>query len=231
MGTPRQPARPIPGQFRQPHGDLGRVVGVSLALFHARLNREAVRFLAPAPNARALEIGFGPGVGLRELLGQIPSGRVAGIDPSDVMHRQASRRNRRALVTGRLELVVGTARELPWPSGSFDAILSLNNVLLWNPLDRSVGETFRILRPGGVIVVGLHEMAARGESPEGSGSLSQVLSVLRTAFEGAGYGELVPRIVKVPVGRALLVRAVKPAPAGGPPAVEAARETLTPRPG
>ncbi len=238
----RQPeapgARGILGSFARPSGASGRVVGWLLARFNSRLNRDAVLRLSPGPSASVLEIGFGPGVGIRRLSERVTTGLVAGIDPSDVMHRQATRRNREAIRSGRVVLRYGTADELPWERGTFDAVLSLNNILLWQPLGQGLREVHRVLRPGGTLLVGIHEWAARGESLPGAGSLAQVEESLAGSLRVSGFGGIATELVRAPMGHALLISAQRvesaaakgsdaPGPDSGPPWAAGSAELRT----
>ncbi|MFB9881761.1 methyltransferase domain-containing protein [Planobispora siamensis] len=64
---------------------------------HRRSNRQrnrwVVSLLDVQPTDRVLEIGPGPGLAVAELAGRATRGRVYGIDRSQVMVRQAGRRN------------------------------------------------------------------------------------------------------------------------------------------
>ena len=87
-------------QFALPHGAMGAVVGWSMAAINSDMERCAVDALGLRGTESALEIGFGPGVGVARLARRLRGGRVAGIDPSVVMVTEASRRNRRAIRDG-----------------------------------------------------------------------------------------------------------------------------------
>jgi SAM-dependent methyltransferase len=143
-------------------------IGIITAAIMARANRaaeeEAIAELAPRPGDDVLVAGFGPGVGLRLMAERITSGRIAGIDPSEVMRKQARRRNRAAVDSGRIELRQGTADDLPWPGGTFDAVLTVNTIQLWRPFDASVREVARVLRPGGRLISYTHDWAIRRSS-------------------------------------------------------------------
>jgi ubiquinone/menaquinone biosynthesis C-methylase UbiE len=89
-------------------------------------NRWAVSLLHIQPRDRVLEIGFGPGVAIGELARLAAEGYVCGIDHSDVMVRQASRRNAQALSAGRVDLRLGSVESLPEFDEHFDKILAVN---------------------------------------------------------------------------------------------------------
>ncbi len=183
--------------FAYPHGLIGRLVGHIMAVFNAEINWTVIDMLQLQCDERVLEIGFGPGVAIALLAARLTSGHVSGIDPSDVMLRQASRRNRRAIQQGRVELRLGTASELPWPDAYFDAVISVNNVMLWN-LEKDMLEVRRVLHGEGRLVIGLHQWAARGVRwpEELEEKVMTVLSLAR--FRDAGV-----RKSRVLVGRAM----------------------------
>jgi len=145
-------------------GPIGFITATIMARANRAAEEEAVAELAPGPGDDVLVAGFGPGVGLHVLAGRITDGRIAGIDPSQVMLNQARRRNRAAVESGRIELRLGTADDLPWPGGSFDAVLTVNTIQLWRPFAASAREVARVLRPGGRLISYTHDWAIRRSS-------------------------------------------------------------------
>jgi ubiquinone/menaquinone biosynthesis C-methylase UbiE len=135
----------------------------------ARLNRDmeraAITELDPAPGDDLLCVGFGPGVGVRELAARLPDGRIAGIDPSPTMLELAHRRNRDAVNAGRVTLVEAAADAIPFPDGAFRGVLAVNSMQLWRPLDVSLREVARVLAPGGALVAVTHVWAIEKQSP------------------------------------------------------------------
>src|SRR5215831_14435455 len=90
----------IVGQFGHPRGTAGKVAGWVMAhrSSNRRRNSWVVSLLDVRPTDRVLEIGFGPGLAIAWLSCRIgDSGQVYGIDHSDVMLRQAARRNAAAI--------------------------------------------------------------------------------------------------------------------------------------
>ena len=88
--TPPKLMRPLFEQFGRPSGWLGRIAG-SLMAKGADDDRWLVDLLDVQPEDRVLEVGFGPGVAIELLAARASRGRVAGVDPSDVMVRQATK--------------------------------------------------------------------------------------------------------------------------------------------
>lgn len=133
--------------FGRPRGVLGWLGGVIMARANRRHAAWAVHLLDIKPDERALEIGFGPGVGIALLAEAARS--VAGVDPSIEMLRLASRRNARAIKQGRIDLRHGSADRQPFTDASFDKALAVNSMQVWPDPLAGLHETRRVLRPGG----------------------------------------------------------------------------------
>ena len=73
-------------------GLTGRIAAHVMARVNADMEQAALDALEPRPGDRVLVVGFGPSVGIAELLRRVPDARVVGIDPSAVMVRAATRR-------------------------------------------------------------------------------------------------------------------------------------------
>ncbi len=105
---------------------------------------------------RVLVVGHGPGVGLVQAAAAVtPGDQVIGVDPSPLMRELAAVRCAEQIVAGVIELREGTAEDTGCPDASGDAVVSVNNVMLW---DRPAGfaELARVLRPDDRLVITVH---------------------------------------------------------------------------
>jgi SAM-dependent methyltransferase len=109
--------------------------------------------LAPGPKDQVLELGFGPGWALRTIAARTPAGRVFGVDQSDRMLKQASNMNQAAIAAGRMHLIKGEFSSLPWIDGTFNKILVVNAAYFFDSDGNDAAEVFRVLKPGGRLVV------------------------------------------------------------------------------
>jgi SAM-dependent methyltransferase len=113
-------------------------------------------FAGIAPGRRVLEVGCGTGVDTRAIAAQVrPKGSVLGIDPSEVLLREARRRTPEGL-EARYERASG--EKIPMADGSVDralAITTLSHVA--NPLP-VVKEMARVTRSGGRVCLFDHDM-------------------------------------------------------------------------
>jgi SAM-dependent methyltransferase len=142
-------------QFHRPTGAVGHVAGwiMGSRASNVARNRWAVELLDVQPTERVIELGCGPGVAVAALAARASRGLVVGVDHSDVMIRQARRRNRAAIRVGRVRLVHASVDELSIGDGAFDAALAVNTVGMWpDPVDR-LRELAGLLRPGGRIAL------------------------------------------------------------------------------
>jgi ubiquinone/menaquinone biosynthesis C-methylase UbiE len=147
----------IVGQFGHPRGVAGSVAGWVMAnrASNRRRNRWVVSLLEVQPTDRVLEIGFGPGLAVAELSRRVgPSGHVFGVDHSEVMLQQATRRNAAAIQAGRVTLTLGTVEALP-PAlgGPFEVILAVNSLGFWPAPAQRLQDLRRRLAPGGRIAI------------------------------------------------------------------------------
>lgn len=133
----------VVGQFRRPHGFMGRIAGWVMATraSNRRRNLWTVTLMGIQPSDHVLEIGYGPGYALSHVCGALTDGKAVGIDLADTMYTMACLRNRKAIERGSLSLFVGSVGdESAWRdpalAGPFDHIFAVNVAMFWqDPAD------------------------------------------------------------------------------------------------
>lgn len=148
MTRPRFIAR----QFAYPSGILGRIVARLMNRGNAAMNAFAVKTLEVDAADRVLEIGFGGGVTLPSLIDS--AAFVAGVDRSYDMVKRARKEFAKAISSKRAEIHEGNVETLPFTSASFGKVITVNTVYFWASLDLAFEEIYRVLAPGGRLVVG-----------------------------------------------------------------------------
>jgi ubiquinone/menaquinone biosynthesis C-methylase UbiE len=103
-----------------------------------RMLRRAIPY-----HGRGLEVGAGSG------RFAVPLGIRCGIDPSRELVRMAKSRGN--------EVVQGEGEHLPYHAGSFDYVLMMTVICFLEDVTAVFHEANRVLRPGGVLVVGFIE--------------------------------------------------------------------------
>jgi SAM-dependent methyltransferase len=176
-------------QAGRPTGLGGRAVGLLFA--HRSSNRRrnvwAVSLLRVQPQDRVLEIGFGPGIAIRELARFATEGYVCGIDHSELMVQRARRLNAEGIRRGVVDLRLGSAENLPEFAEPFDKILAVNAMMFWRDPAERLAELRRLLRSGGVLAV-VHQ-------PRGAGAAGDEVAAARgreleAALSQAGFSEV-----------------------------------------
>jgi SAM-dependent methyltransferase len=142
-------------QFHHPTGAVGHVAGWVMGRRSSSVarNRWAVQLLDVEPSERVIELGCGPGVAIAALATRVTRGLVVGVDHSEVMIRQARRRNGSAIAAGRVRLIHTPVEKLSISDGPFDAALAVNTVGMWPDPTARLREIGRLLRPGGRIAL------------------------------------------------------------------------------
>lgn len=93
---------------------------------------------------RVLDVACGTGIAAREALSRVgPGGSVAGVDPAPGMLAVARR------LAPAIDFRQGTAEELPFPDGAFDAVLCQFGLMFFADRPRAIGEMLRVLIAGG----------------------------------------------------------------------------------
>lgn len=128
--------------------------------FTLPIARHLVDLARLEPSARILDVGCGTGVVARlAAAGLGPTGRVVGLDLSDGMLRKAAELAQAAPGGNRIEFRKGDAERLDFDTASFDATLSLYALRHLPHPELALKEMLRVLRPGGISVIGVGSAA------------------------------------------------------------------------
>ena len=154
----------IATQFEHPRGLLGHMTGWIMAhrTSNKDRNRWTVDLLDIQPTDHVLELGCGPGLALQSCLSHATEGLVVGLDHSETMLAQAAARNRHAIKDKRLELWLGSLRELSGSADQYDKIYSVNVVQFLEDLQAVFSVFHHHLKPGGMVAT---TYMPRGQNP------------------------------------------------------------------
>ncbi len=105
------------------------------------------------PGQVVLELGCGSGLFLPGLAEKVqPTGRVVGIDHSDVLIEEARKNASATPYAAIIETQVADAYKLPYPDGHFDAAHCERVLMHLEDPTAALRELARVVRPGGAIV-------------------------------------------------------------------------------
>ena len=140
--------------FKKPESWVGRFIGRMMNAGHRKLWYWCLSHVSAKVDAVILDVGCGGGRAARELAHTAPRGKVYGIDYSKDMVHLARRVNRRLIEAGRVEILHGSVSSLPFPDNHFDLVTAFESYYFWPHLDSDLKEIHRVLKPGGLLVMG-----------------------------------------------------------------------------
>ena len=164
-------------QLSNPTGLGGRLIRRAMNRGNASMNEEAGARLGASAGDRVLDVGFGGGVVFELLLER--GVEVAGIDRSAHAVDAVAGSYRPAIEAGRLHVRRGEVESIPFEDGAFAGVVTVNTVYFWPDLGVGLAEVFRVLKPGGRIVVAIRDGSVMKR-------VSREIFTLRTAEEVLG---------------------------------------------
>jgi ubiquinone/menaquinone biosynthesis C-methylase UbiE len=121
----------------------------------SKARRRVLELASVRPGEDVLEVATGTGVQLVRLAGANLGGRTAGVEISEGMLAQTRRRLEDAGLAEEVEVIEGSALELPIADESFDLIVNgyMLDLLPRDDIPRALAEFRRVLRPRGRLVL------------------------------------------------------------------------------
>lgn len=99
-----------------------------------------------------LDVGCGGGKNLTRILNQSKSINAIGVGQSAQSVKTSTRKNRRAVKSGRLQVVQGSVEALPFASNLFDLVTAIESVHFWD-IEKGISEVYRTLKKGGQFLI------------------------------------------------------------------------------
>ena len=141
--------RLIGNQFKKPAGLLGRIISRIMIKGNSPEYDRLIPELDIRPNQRLLEIGYGHGIGIDRISTKYDC-FIAGIDFSELMFREATKRNRHHIRNKKAELSFGNFLEANIGAEKYDKVFCLNVIYFWDKLGLPFSKIKTVLKPGGL---------------------------------------------------------------------------------
>ncbi len=121
---------------------------------HAAMPEWVLSELDIKENDTILDVGCGGGANIARLLKRVPKGKVIGLDYSQMALEVAQDLNYHDYVDKRCLLMGGNAMQMPLAKETYNIITAFETVYYWLSLELGFSEIYRLLKPGGTIVIG-----------------------------------------------------------------------------
>jgi ubiquinone/menaquinone biosynthesis C-methylase UbiE len=83
----------------------------------------------------------------------VTAGFLAGVDVSPAMVARGAARYRSLIAAKKLELRCAPAEALPYPSGDFTKVCTVNSIFYWDNTPQAISELWRVLEDNGLLVM------------------------------------------------------------------------------
>ena len=185
--------RTIAERTRRVYDMVSSVYPVSTFFFHSKAHDCALKHSGIRNGMRVLEVATGSGEMFRRLVKANPDGRTYGLDLSPNMAAHTLRVARKACPGAEAHCGAVDVRNLPFRSGSFDAVMCcyLLELLSQEDIERTLREIRRVLRPGGNF-----SLVVIGQNVKMFNRLYTVGGSLVPAFWGRQVESSVPELIR-----------------------------------
>lgn len=146
-------ARGLASQCQKPRGWLGRILLWNMNSRHSRVTDWGLTHVRIESQYTILDVGCGGGRTVSKLAEVATHGKVYGIDYSEASVAMSKKTNARWIDMQRVEIRHASVSQLPFEDGWFDLVTAVETHFWWPDLPAGVREIYRVLKPGGTLVV------------------------------------------------------------------------------
>jgi len=140
-------------QCQRPRGWVGRLLLHNMNKRHSALTDWGLAHVSVGQRDAVLDVGCGGGRTVNKLAAAATQGKVYGIDFSGESVAASKKKNARWIETGRVEIRNASVSQLPFADGMFDLVTAVETHFWWPDLPEDMREVFRVVKPGGRLVV------------------------------------------------------------------------------
>lgn len=167
----------------KPAGFWGKLMIRSMNKGHHALTDWALGYAKIESGCRALDVGCGGGRTVQKLCDRVGSGKVYGIDYSELCVKKASKLNHKSILCGKADIRQASVSSLPFESGSFDLVTAVETYYFWPDKLGDLKEVLRVMRSGGRLLL-VFEMLQDEKNPDKWKPVEQKLGIEAVSREG-----------------------------------------------
>ena len=140
-------------QSQKPSGLIGRVITKIWSFYSKKLSLWAIKQTTISDNYRILEIGYGGGSTIKNLLALNKNLEIHGIDISKESYRTAQRVHSDSIRKGSVQLKIGNVENMPYQNNYFDRIFAIQTHIFWKDIKKSFQEVYRVLSSNSTLII------------------------------------------------------------------------------
>jgi ubiquinone/menaquinone biosynthesis C-methylase UbiE len=152
-------------QLALPKGFLGNIFACLMNQRNAIMHRETIKHMAIVNTDHILDIGFGGGASIKQLLAKTRGGKVTGIDLSETMVSRGMSLFKSAISQNKLILKTADVSSMPFDEASFDKACTINTIYFWSDPAAVFSEIYRVLKPSGIFYLTFREKDVMSQMP------------------------------------------------------------------
>ena len=140
-------------QSQKPSGLIGRVITKIWSFYFKKLSLWAIKQTTISDNYRILEIGYGGGSTIKNLLALNKNLEIHGIDISKESYRTAQRVHSDSIRKGSVQLKIGNVENMPYQNNYFDRIFAIQTHIFWKDIKNSFQEVYRVMSSNSTLII------------------------------------------------------------------------------
>lgn len=140
-------------QSQKPSGLVGRVITKIWSFYFKKLSLWAIKQTTISGNYRILEIGYGGGSTIKNLLALNKHLEVHGIDISKESYRTAQRVHSDSIRKGSVQLKIGNVENIPYQNNYFDRVFAIQTHIFWKDIKKSFQEVYRVMSSNSTLII------------------------------------------------------------------------------
>ncbi|WP_455164992.1 class I SAM-dependent methyltransferase [Streptococcus sp.] len=140
-------------QSQKTSGLIGRVITKIWSFYFKKLSLWAIKQTTISDNYRILEIGYGGGSTIKNLLALNKNLEIHGIDISKESYRTAQRVHSDSIRKGSVQLKIGNVENMPYQNNYFDRIFAIQTHIFWKDIKKSFQEVYRVMSSNSTLII------------------------------------------------------------------------------
>ena len=140
-------------QSQKPSGLIGRVITKIWSFYFKKLSLWAIKQTTISDNYRILEIGYGGGSTIKNILALNKNLEIHGIDISKESYRTAQRVHSDSIRKGSVQLKIGNVENIPYQNNYFDRVFAIQTHIFWKDIKKSFQEVYRVMSSNSTLII------------------------------------------------------------------------------